>query len=112
MAIRKLIVGMLSLLCLLIAGGTLWFSDWTNPLLSVTTRLGLLLGALWLVLPKEGESVSWDKAFPIVIAIFVVLAFLRRGGGRLMLYVIPAAIVVGLAAAFLRPKPKRRPPRR
>ena len=111
LALRKLLVGLMTLLCLAIAAGAVYFTNWTNPLVSVTIRLGLMLGALWLVLPTTGESLAWEKAFPVVVAIIVVLAFIKRGGGRLLLYVIPAAIVVGILAAFLRPKPKRRAPR-
>jgi hypothetical protein len=112
MALRKRIVGLLSLVSLLIAVVSLSFMEWTNPLVSVTSRLGVMLGVLWLALPNEGDNLLWEKAFPVVIAVIGVLAFIKRGGGRLLLYVIPAAIVVGIALAFIRPKPRRRPTRR
>jgi hypothetical protein len=113
MAVRKLIVGIIALSCLATAAGLWIFTDEPakNPVASVTTRLGIMLGALWLALPRQGEHVAWDKCLPVVVSVIVVLSFVR-GSWRVLLYVIPAAIVVGIAAAFLRPRTKRRPPGR
>lgn len=109
LAAKKLLVGLISVGCLLTAAICCYYTEWTNPIVSVTTRLGVMLGALWLALPSQGESIAWQKGLPVVLAVIVVLAFIKRGGGRLLLYVVPIAIVVGLAAAFIRPRPKRRP---
>jgi hypothetical protein len=110
MAVRKLFVGLISLGCLITAVICCLYTHWTNPVVSVTSRLGLMLGALWLALPSQGDNIAWQKAFPIALAVIVVLAFFKRGGGRMMLFVVPIAIVVGIAAAFIRPRPRRRPP--
>jgi len=107
-----MLVGLISLICLITAAICCVFTDWKNPVVAVTSRLGLMLGALWLALPSQGDNFAWQKAFPVVIAVIVVLAFFKRGGGRVLLYVVPLAIVVGIAAAFIRPRPKRRPPGR
>lgn len=114
LAVRKLIIGLISLGCLTTAVSMYFFSEepLENPVVSVTTRLGLMLGALWLALPSQGDNIAWQKGLPIVLAVIFVLAFLKRGGGRMLLYVVPIAIVVGIAAAFIRPRPKRRPPGR
>ena len=114
LAVRKLLVGLMSLGCLITAASLWAFTEEPakNPAASVTIRLGLMLGALWLALPNQGESVAWEKGLPIVLSVIFVLAFLKKGGGRMLLYVVPIAIVVGIAAAFIRPKPKRRPPGR
>jgi len=110
LAVRKLIVGILSLGCLVTAAGVFLFSveGFSNPVTAVAMRLGLILGAFWLALPSTGESIAWAKAVPI--AVVVAVACVR--GGRYLLYAIPIAIVVGIAAAFIRPKTNRRPPRR
>jgi hypothetical protein len=47
---------------------------------------------------------------PAVIAVMVVLAFARNL--KVLVYAIPIALVVGIIAAFIRPRSKRRPPRR
>ena len=110
LAVRKMFVGLISLGCLITAVVACVYTQWTSPVVSVSTRLGLMLGALWLALPKQGDNIAWQKAFPVVMAVIVVLAFFKRGGGRMLLYVVPLAIVVGIAAAFIRPRPKRRRP--
>lgn len=112
MAVRRLLVGLIALGCLATAAGLWVFTgDWKNPATSVTVRLGIMLGALWLALPKQGENLAWEKCLPAVIAVIAVLAFVR-GSWRVLIYAIPAAIVVGIAAVFLRPRSKRRPPHR
>ena len=113
MAVRKLLVGIIALVCLATAAGLWIFTDDAvkNPVTSVTMRLGIMLGALWLALPRQGQHLAWEKGLPIVVAVIVVLAFVR-GSWRVLIYAIPAAIVVGIAAAFLRPRSKRRPPDR
>jgi len=113
MAVRKLIVGIIALGCLATAAGLWIFDDdpIRNPVASVTMRLGIMLAALWLVLPRQGENLAWEKCLPAVVAVIVVLSFIRSSW-RVLLIAIPVAIVVGIAAAFLRPRPKRRPPRR
>ena len=113
MAIKKLLVGMIALGCLLTAAGLWVFTSdpGKNPVTSVTMRLGIMLGALWLALPKQGEHLAWEKCLPATVAVIVVLSFVR-GSWRVLIYAIPAAIVVGIAAVFLRPKSKRRPPPR
>jgi hypothetical protein len=112
MAVRKLLVGLMAIGCLITAVVTVSVSGWTNPIVSVAIRMGLMLGALWLALPNHGDNIVWQKALPVVLAIFAVLAFAKKGGGRVMLYAVPAAIVVGIALVFIRPRPKRPPPGR
>jgi hypothetical protein len=107
LATRKLLVGVLAIGCLVTAAIACWNTHWTNPVVAVSSRMGLMLSVLWWALPKKGESIAWDKAFPVVLAIIVVLAFFKRGGGRTLLYVVPLAIVVGIAAVIIRPRPKR-----
>jgi hypothetical protein len=113
LALRKLIVGILSLGCLLTAAGMFLFAadGMGNPATAVAMRLGVMLGALWLALPSQGESIAWQRAMPIVIAVIVALAFFARSV-KVLAYAIPAAIVVGVLLAFIRPRSNRRSPRR
>jgi hypothetical protein len=110
MALKKRIVGILSLGCLITAVIVAGFYDWNSTVVAITSRLGLMLGALWLVLPNQGDNIAWQKFFPVVIAVIAVLAFFKSGGGRVLLYAVPVAILVGLAAVFIRPRSRRRPP--
>jgi len=113
LGIRKLIVGIVSLGCLATAAGLFFFTadGLGNPATAVAVRLGIMLGALWLVLPSQGESLGWNRALPIVVAVIVALAFLARSV-KVLAYAIPIGLVVGIALAFIRPRSKRRPPRR
>ncbi len=107
LAIRKLIVGILALGCLATAGGVFFFTvdGLKNPVMAYSTRLGIMLGALWLALPSSGESLVWLKILPVVLVVAVVCV---RGGGRVLLWAIPLAIVAGIVIAIIRPKKKRR----
>jgi hypothetical protein len=109
LAVRKLIVGIASLGCLASAAGLFCFAadGAANPATAVTMRLGLMLAALWLALPSQGEGIGWRKAMPVILAVVVVLAFVRNW--RFLVYAIPAAIIVGVVLAFLRPRSKRGP---
>ncbi len=110
--IRKLIIGILALGSLLTAAGMFLFAPdgMGNPVTAVTMRLGIMLGALWLALPSNGENVGWEKAMPAILAVIVVLAFFARNL-RILAFAVPIAIVVGVVAAFIRPRSRRRPPR-
>src|SRR5712672_287104 len=112
LAIRKLIVGIISLTCLVTAVGLFVFrpDGMGNPATAVAMRLGMMLGALWLALPSQGDNIGWQKAMPIILAVIVVLAFVRNW--KVLVYVVPIAIIVGIVAAFIRPRSNRRPPRR
>ena len=41
--------------------------------------MGLMLGALWLALPNQGESLAWEKSLPIVLSVIFVLALVLTG---------------------------------
>ncbi len=111
LAVRKLIVGVISLGCLLTAASLWAFTAdaATNPVNGFTTKLGLMLGALWLAIPGRGESIAWERALPPLIAGLAILAFISKNS-RILIFALPAAIVAGIAIAFLRPRTKRRRP--
>jgi hypothetical protein len=113
LAVRKLIVGLISLACLVTAAALWIFAEdpEKNPATAVTMRLGIMLGALWLALPSRGDNVAWGKALPAIFAVILVLAVIRVNW-RILVYAIPVAIVVAILAAFIRPRSKPRPPRR
>lgn len=79
----------------------------SNLLVSALMRVGIVLSAVWFVLPARGESIAWERALPVLVVVLVLAAFLRRA----FFYLVPVLLVIGLAAMYLRPKPKRRPGR-
>lgn len=105
-ASRRILIGVVALVCFGAAVGIWLFT--TNPeqnaLLAAVTRVGIVMGALWLALPKDGANVAWGKTATLLIPALVLVAL----NGRRLLYLLPVAIVVALALAFLRPRAKRR----
>jgi len=102
--VNKVLVGVIALACLAIAAG-LYLSDSEQAgLLAAFWRIGLVMSALWLALPKQGEAFAWERAVPVAVGVIAVLGFAKRAP----LIIIPIAIVVALAAVFIRPRPKRR----
>jgi hypothetical protein len=106
LAEKRNLIGLVALVCLATAAGLWVFSanPVQNQFLAAVSRVGIVLAALWLALPARGEKLALGRAGPILVvaAIFVALS------GRRLLYLLPAAIVVGLALAFLRPRSRRR----
>src|SRR5262245_60185605 len=104
LATKRASIGVLALACLLSAVGIWLFAEdpETSGWLAGLSRVGLVLGALWLALPARGESVAWNKAAPI-LAVGLLIAALTR---RMFPYVLPLALAVGVAFLVLRPKTK------
>lgn len=102
---KRNVLGILALVCLVSAAGLWLFTGDPehNAVLSVVTRVGIVLGALWLALPTVGTSWAWQKAGPVLIIAIALTAF----AGRALRYALPIAIVVAILLVFLRPRPKR-----
>ena len=82
--------------------------DSVNMWQSICTRVGVVLGALWLALPKDGTlgkwaEVSMTKLLVIVLALIVVVRAPQR--------YVPILLAVAAAGRYLRPPDKPRPPR-
>lgn len=102
--INKPLVGMIALGCLVAAGVLhVWFPD-QQLLESGFWRVGLLMVALWLALPRKGENIAWEKALPLVLGAIILIAVSKRA----LIVVLPLVIVVAIAAVFIRPRPKHR----
>ena len=98
-------VGVLAIVCLASAAGTFFFARTNEALLSAFLRVGLVLAALWLALPPQGQSIAWEKITPFIVGAVVLVVVTKKA----FVFVLPVAIVVAIAFALLRPKPKRRP---
>lgn len=98
-------VGWCAVACLLTAGGMWCFTDNPehNAVLSGFSRVGLVLAAVWLALPRPGEKVVWERLVPVVIGTLVFVALAGKAFQRLL----PLAIVIVTLLYFLRPRPKR-----
>lgn len=102
--VNKPFVGMIALACLAAAGVLFaWFPE-QQGLFSGFWRVGLLMSALWLALPRRGENIAWERAVPLIAG----AVFLIAVGKRALIVALPLVIVVVLAAIFIRPRPKTR----
>jgi NhaP-type Na+/H+ or K+/H+ antiporter len=107
--INRRLVGYLTLAFL--AGALVAFTqdgDSVNFWQGICTRVGVVLGALWLALPKDGTlgkwaEVSMAKLLVIVLALIVVVRAPQRYA--------PILLAVVAAGRYLRPPEKPRPPR-
>lgn len=106
LAAKRFLIGLLALVCLAIVAGLWVFS--TDPehsaLLAGVTRIGVVLGALWMALPASGEFPRLSRLSPMLVVGAVLFAIFAQ---RLRWYVIPLSVAVAIAYAFLKPRVKR-----
>jgi hypothetical protein len=108
--INRTLVGWLALAFLIGAVASFVTEDKETATLwqGICTRLGVLLAALWLALPKDGTLGRWAeisilKLLVIVLALIVVVRAPQR--------YLPILLAIAAAGRFLRPPEKTRPPR-
>lgn len=74
----------------------------------ICTRVGVVLGALWLALPKDGTLGKWAKVSMTKLAVIVLaLIVVVRAPQRYL----PILLAVAAVGRYLRPPEKTRPPR-
>lgn len=64
-------------------------------------RAGLLTLALWFAMPNRADQIPWPRIAAIAVA--ALLVALRP---KVILFLIPVIVVVGIAAYVLKPRPK------
>jgi len=102
-------VGLLCIACLATAFAIFAFAptndDW--PIWQgAFTRVGLVLGALWLALPSKTRQAAWANVSP---STFFGLIFVIVLWARYPRFVTPLIIVIAVIGYFLRPRDQRRP---
>ena len=74
----------------------------------ICSRVGVVLGALWLALPKDGTLGKWAEVsvlkLVMIVAIFIAVVRAPRK-------YLPLLLAIAAAARFLRPRDQVRPPR-
>ena len=108
--INRSLVGWLSLAFL--AGFVVTLFTGTNDKADVwqgiCSRVGVVLGALWLALPKDGTLGKWAEVsvlkLVVIVAIFIAVVRAPRK-------YLPILLAIAAAGRFLRPPDKVRPPR-
>ncbi len=105
--INKPLVGIIGLVCLISSAICFAFFPEQTSAQSATLRVGVVMSALFLALPKSGEHVRWERLTPIFIGVVLLVVFAKR----MILVILPLLAVIGILQTFLRPRPKERPPR-
>ncbi|MFO1020587.1 MAG: hypothetical protein U0903_07815 [Planctomycetales bacterium] len=96
---QKWLIGGCAALCLIVALVMQFTAPDQDAIQGSFVRIGLVLAALAWAFPKPGEQFGWQKLAPLIIA-FAVLMVLTK---KMILFLVPAVILVGIALKFTRP---------
>ncbi|MDB5390206.1 MAG: hypothetical protein JWM11_5852 [Planctomycetaceae bacterium] len=106
--INRPLVGVIGAVCLLISGICFAFYHEHETLQGSTMRVGIVMTALFFVLPKESENARWERLLPIIVGTVLLIAFSKK----MIIAILPMLLVIGVLMTVLRPRDKFRPPRR
>ncbi len=105
--INKPLVGAIGLVCLCASAVCFfWFPEQTSAQ-SATLRIGVVMTALFLALPKSGEHVRWERLTPVIVASVIIMALAKK----MVLVILPMLLIIGILLTIFRPRDKLRPPR-
>ncbi len=105
--VNRPLVGILSLVCLTLSLGIALFVPGSDASYAAFLRVGLVLAAMWIALPKDGSQMRWMKISP-VLGLAVLFAF-ATSKGKVLVALLPILVVVGSIIVMLRPRDKRAP---
>ena len=99
-------VGVLAIGCLGLAG-LLRFAvpEQVGPI-SALFRVGVVLAALWLAMPAQGQPLLWRNFVPVLL-IGLAMSLLSRNP-RLLLIIVPVGFALLLLLSFLPSRPRRK----
>ena len=100
---KRALVGVLAIGCI-IAAVTLLTTGVSDAFASALLRVGLLLGAFWLVLPTRDRPAAWARVSPWSLGVVVVMALLLP---RIKFF-LPVLIGGVLLGWLVRPRHGRR----
>jgi hypothetical protein len=103
--INKPLVGILAGVCLVVALGTWILYPEQQAVYAALLRVGAVMFALWLALPKPGEEVRWAKLSRYIVGAVILMVLTKK----MILVAIPLFAAAGVLELMLRPRPKQRP---
>jgi hypothetical protein len=74
--------------------------------MSALFRVGVVLAALWLAMPTQGQPLLWRNFTPVML-IGLAMVLLSKNP-RLLLIVVPVGFALLLLLSFLPSRPRRR----
>lgn len=105
--VNKPLVGIIGLVCLISSAVCFLFFPEQTSAQSATLRIGVVMTALFLALPKAGEQARWERLAPVIIGAIVLMALAKK----MVVVILPLLILIGILLTLFRPRPKQRPPR-
>ena len=110
--INRGLVGCLALGCLIGAAASFVYeTEEVNVWQSAFTRVGIVMTALWMALPRDGRLGSWANVSLSTIIGIVGAIFFVSNKPKQLLTILPILLGVAAIGFFLRPREKQRPPR-
>jgi len=109
--INRPLVAVLAAVCLATAGIVAVVDPERSAVIGAFSRVGLVMGALWLALPAAGGQLGWRIAGPVVVGIAVVAGLVKNA--RVLVVVVPILLVIAALMLVFRPRsPEQSGPRR
>ena len=100
---RRSRIGVVALSCLAIAILGLLLADENSAWPAAALRISIVLGSLWLCLPTAQRPAAWARLTRGRLAVIVLITvFINR-----LKFLLPALLIVGIAAWLIRPKKRR-----
>jgi hypothetical protein len=112
--LNRPLVGVIAIVCLCAYAGLLLTGGDDSPenrnqmWAGAFGRVGLLMGALWFALPPKGKEAAWATVSPYT---FLGLLLAVWGIAARPKIAIPLLLALAIAAYFVKPRNKYRPPR-
>lgn len=100
---RRRRVGWVAIACLVVATGGFAAEGFESAWAAAASRVGIVLGALWLCLPTRTRPAAWASLSPGKVAAVGIAAVLMN---RIKIF-LPFLAVAGLIVWALRPRNKR-----
>ena len=106
MPINRTLTGILAVLFTSSGVFVMAFVDGLEGLDAALLRTGVLLGALWLALPTRTREAAWANVSPVAFVAILIAGVAIVARPRVLLFVVPIGIALGVLSVFLRPRPK------
>jgi hypothetical protein len=86
--VQRLAVGIIAILLIAASGLMRWQAIGSHEMASISARVGLVMCALWLAMPRSGRPINWWFVL-IAVALMVGFARLPRAVKLTMVGVLP-----------------------
>lgn len=108
--INRSLVGWLSL-AFLVGFVISLVTDKADVWQGICSRVGVVLGALWLALPKDGSLGKWSEVSILKLIVILLIVITAVRSPKKFVPYLPILLAIAAIGRYLRPPNKVRPPR-